>query len=94
MNQPHPITEEKPKRRHRSPHGLGVYVTDIELAVYLGIPEREAKMILLSLDQNPSSNFPKKQPFWGGRRFLPAVEEWLKEANRPNISVLPQRRRA
>lgn len=72
---------DKPKRRHRSPNGPGMFVTDLELAEILGIPEKPAKQMFRQLDQTPKSNFPKKQRFWGDRRFLPAVEEWLKKAN-------------
>lgn len=85
------MEKPKPKRRHRSPHGLGQFVTDVELVEWLGLPERDGRLIVLALDQNPNSRFPKKQEFWGGRRWLPAVEKWL-EASQEGMLKLPPRR--
>lgn len=81
----------KTERRHRSPRPRGLFVTDEELPDVLGIPAHEAAPMIRALDQNPNSRFPKKQQFWGYRRYLPAVQEWLKEAHGLKISD-PQRR--
>ena len=91
MNEAATKTEEKPKRRHRSPHGPGKFVTDLELAEIMGIPPDKAKQKFMALDQNPRSNFPKKNHFWEDRRYLPDVEKWLDETAGRKISD-PQRR--
>lgn len=69
--------EKTEKRRHRSPNGPGLFVTDQELIDILGVPERDARLALEALDQNPASGFPQKDRLWGGRRYLPAVREYL-----------------
>lgn len=69
------------RRRHRSPHGMGVFVTDQELIEFLGIPEKTARAAIAELDRNPRTGFPPKNPLWGDRRYLPAVQKWLDEAN-------------
>lgn len=65
------------KRRHRSPNGPGLFVTDQELIEILGIPEREARQAIAALDHDPRSGFPPKKPLWGGRRYYPAVRAYL-----------------
>lgn len=75
----------KPKRRHRSPHGLGAFVTDAELIEYLGVPYKTASEAIMVLDRDPASGFPKKQKLWGDRRYLPAVEAWLDRKNGLNV---------
>jgi hypothetical protein len=84
-------TERKTARRHRAKNGLGQYVTDLELIEWLGLPEDQGKATLRALDQNRLSNFPRKQPFWGDRRYLPAVQKWLDEQNKLKIDD-PKRR--
>ena len=77
MNAPAHI--EKPTRRHRPRTGMGVLVTDQELIEYLGVPEYTARPALAELDRHHRRNgFPQKTKLWGDRRYLPAVEEWLK----------------
>lgn len=75
-------TATKEKRRHRSPNGPGLFVTDQELIEILGVPERDARLALESLDQNPTSGFPQKDALWGNRRYLPAVREYLDKTHR------------
>lgn len=70
------------KRRHRSPNGPGLFVTDAELIDILGVPERDARIALEALDQNPTSGFPQKDALWGNRRYLPAVREYLDKTHR------------
>lgn len=81
----------KTARRHRAKTGPGLYVTDLELIQILGLPEDQGRAALHALDRNRASNFPKKQPFWGDRRYLPAVEKWLDAANGLTIDA-PKRR--
>lgn len=83
--------DRKTTRRHRAKAGTGVYVTDQELIEYLGVPADIARRALAALDHNPRSGFPQKQPFWGDRRYLPAVQKWLDAHNGLKMDA-PQRR--
>lgn len=76
-----PTIERRTSRRHRAKHGMGEFVTDQELIEFLGLPSDLGRKRLAALDGNPQSNFPRKQPFWGDRRYLPAVQQWLDRAN-------------
>jgi hypothetical protein len=71
---------------------MGVYVTDLELIEYLGLPEDQGRVALHALDRNKQSGFPRKQPFWGDRRYLPAVQKWLDASN--GLTMPDQKRRA
>lgn len=84
---------DKPKRAHRSPHGPGLYVTDLELIELLGVPERVASQAIEILDLDRRSGFPPKQKLWGNRRYLPAVRAWLDRNNGLKMD-LPEKRRA
>lgn len=85
------VPDQKPKRRaHRSPHGIGVFVTDLELVEYLGVPEQTAAQAIASAEQH--NGFPRKQAMWGNRRFLPAVEAWLNEVYGFKMRLQPQPR--
>lgn len=68
--------ETRPKRRHRARHGMGQYVTDLELIEYLGLPVPTGRQVLQRLDDSARNGFPKKDPFFGDRRYLPAVDDW------------------
>ncbi|MGE0278417.1 MAG: hypothetical protein AB7R40_23725 [Nitrospiraceae bacterium] len=73
-----PTTLRRSTRRHRPRDGrMGVFVTDQELIEYLGVPDDLARQAIQYLDKNIELGFPRKQPFWGDRRYLPAVEKWL-----------------
>ena len=88
-----PAENKKPTRRHRSPNGLGQYVTDLELIEWLGVPYKQASQAIAELDRNPRSGFPKKQKLWGDRRYLPAVKAWLDRASGLTIGASqPQER--
>lgn len=71
----------KTKRRRRSPHGPGLFVTDTELVEMLGIPRRQAMAMLQALDENGGRKygFPQKQAVCGDRRFLPAVTAYFEQ---------------
>lgn len=84
-------TEDREKRRHRPRTGMGVFVTDKELYEFLGVPSDTGRRTIHALDSNPQSGFPKKDPLWGDRRYLPAVEEWLKLSN--DRKMPPSRRK-
>lgn len=87
-----PTTLRRTTRRHRPRDGrMGVYVTDQELIEYLGVPDDIARQAIQHLDKNRHLGFPQKQPFWGDRRYLPAIEKWLDEHNRIKLDD-PKRR--
>jgi len=86
-----PTIERRTSRRHRAKNGMGEFVTDQELIEYLGLPADLGRKRLQALDSNPQANFPKKQPFWGDRRYLPAVQQWLDRAN--GLKIEPPKRR-
>lgn len=87
------LTTDKPKRAHRSPHGPGLYVTDLELIELLGVPPHIGSQAIEMLDRDRRSAFPPKQKLWGNRRYLPAVRAWL-DANNGLKMDLPEKRRA
>jgi hypothetical protein len=86
-----PTMTRKTERRHRAKAGMGVYVTDQELIEYLGLPADIARRAIQHLDHNPRLGFPRKQPFWGDRRYLPAIQKWLDAHNGLKIDD-PKRR--
>lgn len=68
------------KRRHRSPHGLGLFVTDTELYEMLGVPPDVAKPVIADMDRRHAmTRFPQKNKLWGDRRYRPAIEAWLEQ---------------
>jgi len=70
---------------------MGLFVTDQELAEYLGVPYDTVRPVLAELDRDTRQGFPKKIGIWGGRRYLPAVQAWL-DSRYGTIIGLPQRR--
>lgn len=69
MTAPGPETREREKDK--------LLVTDAELIRILGVPERQARLALRALDDNPRSGFPRKQKLWGDRRSLAAVRAYV-----------------
>jgi hypothetical protein len=53
-----------------------LYITDAELIRRMGVPEKIARANIKALDEK-RTDFPKKDKFWGGRRYWPAVKAWL-----------------
>ncbi len=89
MNTPAPMPQEK--RRHRPRTGMGAFITDQELYEYLGVPATTARPVITEMDRDPKTyGFPQKQPMWGNRRYLPAIEEWLRRRN--GLKIPPSRR--
>lgn len=84
MTAPSPATLEREKDK--------LYVTDAELIRRLGVPEKIMRGNLRMLDRNPKSGFPKKDPLYGGRRYMPAVEAWFDNYNRLNMQPSQPRR--
>lgn len=87
-----PTISRKTERRHRPRDGrMGAYVTDQELIDWLGLPADTGRAILDNLDRSRTANFPKKQEFWGNRRYMKAVESWLDRHNGLTIEASKQR---
>lgn len=77
MTQPAPQTIEREKDK--------LYLTDAELIRRLGVPEKTFRPLLPALESK--HGFPRKDPFFGGRRFWPAVQKWLEKRNGLNIDA-------
>lgn len=80
----HHIAPQAPKRkprsterRHRSPRGPGLWVTDTEIVDELGVPSDIAMTAIRMLDKDQRMSFPKKQKLWGDRRYWPAVKAFF-----------------
>lgn len=85
--------ERKTKRRHRSPNGPGLFITDAELVELLGVPPDIAKQYIAELDRRGATmGFPPKQKQWGDRRYLPAVKAWLDQHYMAKVAAPPIRR--
>lgn len=85
-------TARRTERRHRSPHGPGLFITDGELIDLLGVPPDVARPVLAEMDRKHAQyRFPQKQPMWGDRRYRPAIEAWLEQHHGLKIDA-PHRR--
>lgn len=82
--------ERKPRSKKRG----GLFVTDAELLERLGIPEKIGYEALRMLDSDRVSGFPKKDQFWGGRRYWPAVRAFLDSTQAVNVASFRNRRSA
>lgn len=69
------------------------WITDAELIRRLGVPEKIARQRIKSLDQDRRSGFPQKQPFWGDRRYWPAVKAYFERVYGLKMQA-PEHRRA
>lgn len=56
-----------------------LYLTDAELIRRLGVPDKVLRPMLPNLERK--LGFPPKQPLFGGRRYWPAVKQWLDKHN-------------
>jgi hypothetical protein len=70
-----------------------LYITDAELIRRMGVPEKIARPVLLALDNDRRSGFPKKQELWGNRRYWPAVKAYLDRTNGLTMAASPNQRR-
>lgn len=82
MSKPAPETIEAEKDK--------LWVTDAELIRRIGVPEQIARANLRVLDDKPTG-FPKKQKFWGDRRYWPAVQAYFDQLYGAKVEP-PQRR--
>jgi hypothetical protein len=71
------VSEPKPETIERERDKL--YLTDAELIRWLGVPDRIIRPMLPGLEQK--YGFPRKDPFFGGRRYKPAITAWLEKHN-------------
>jgi hypothetical protein len=67
-----------------------LYLTDAELIRRLGVPEKVLRPILATLEAK--NGFPRKQALFGGRRYWPAVKQWLDKHNGLIVDAAEQRR--
>lgn len=79
------------ERRHRSPHGPGLWVTDTEIVEALGVPADVAMTAIRTLEKDPRNGFPKKWKIWGDRRYWPAVKAYFDQHYGPKMTS-PTRR--
>jgi len=56
-----------------------LYLLDSELIRRIGVPEKVMRSMLPTLESK--HGFPRKQPYFGGRRYWPAVKAWLDKHN-------------
>jgi hypothetical protein len=69
-----------------------LYVTDAELIRRMGVPEKIARRIITALDNDRKSGFPKKDKFFGDRRYWPAVKAYLDKRNRVSMEASANQR--
>ena len=81
MTLPRPETLEREKDK--------LYVTDAELYRKLGLPRAVIKPLIGVLETK--HGFPRKQQLFGGRRYWPAVKQWLDKHHGINMDAPPQR---
>jgi hypothetical protein len=84
--------ERATARRHRSPHGPGLWVTDKEIIEQMGVPEDIASTAIRMLDRDRGSGFPPKQELYGNRRYWPAVKAYFDRLYGPKMET-PRRER-
>jgi hypothetical protein len=71
------VTEPAPETLANERNKL--FVTDIELIRRLGVPEKIGRAAIQELDRSSRAGrrFPQKDPLFGNRRYLPAVENYF-----------------
>ncbi len=70
-----------------------LYVSDDDLPGLVGVDKEILGVAIRTLDRNPKSGFPQKDPMFGGKRYWPKVKTWFEEYNRASVAP-PQRRQA
>lgn len=53
----------------------GLYVTDAEIIRRWGVGEKTGRVALTALEKTPG--FPRKRQLFGGRRYWPAVKQFI-----------------
>lgn len=62
------------------------FLTDAEIAVHWGVCDKTARRAMKALEKG-GGGFPKKDPLFGGKRYWPAVDAFMKR--RAGLSVTP-----
>lgn len=62
------------------------WVTDDEIAVIFSIPRDTLRSVLLMMDADPKSGYPKKDRMYK-RRWLPALDDYYDEVFRPKVRL-------
>lgn len=68
------------------PPSRRIWVTDDEIGVIFGIHRDAMRTILMMMDSDPNSGYPKKSPIYK-RRWLPALDDYYDEVFRPKLKV-------
>lgn len=68
-----------------------LWVTDAEIIRRVGAPRDVARVAIRELDRNPRSGFPRKEKFWGDRRYWPAVRAFFDLHYGPKMDVSQRR---
>lgn len=83
MTMPVPETLEREKDK--------LYLTDAELIRRLGVPDKVLRPMLPGLERDYA--FPPKSALFGGRRYWPAVKNWLDRHNGLTMGASTNNRR-
>lgn len=62
------------------------WVLDEEIGEIFGIPRDTMRTILMMMDSDPNSGYPRKSPIYK-RRWLPALDDYYDEVFRPKLRV-------
>lgn len=69
-----------------------LWINDIELIRWLGVPEKLGYETIRALEKKDAL-FPRKQKLWGDRRYKPAIKAYFDRLY-GNVGVPQQRERA
>ena len=63
------------------------FLTDLEIAGRWGVCDKTARRAMKALER--AGGFPKKDPLFGGKRYWPAVDAFMKRRAGLSISSIP-----
>jgi hypothetical protein len=63
------------------------YVTDIQIAEIWGVCDKTARRAIKALER--AGGFPRKDPLFGGKRYWPAVDSFMKRRAGLNVPLVP-----
>lgn len=81
------MTPDQPERQGRKRRG-GLFVYDTEICERLGLPDKDGMRFLRTLDAE-KRGLPPKIEALNGRRYWPAVEQFLDRAYGLQVPTLP-----
>jgi hypothetical protein len=79
------MTSPSPSTLSREKDKLTDFLTDVEIAKRWGVSDKTARRAMKALER--AGGFPKKDPLFGGKRYWPAVDAFMKGRN--GLTVLP-----